>query len=335
MKHRSLVVGLFSILILSASPQILAKSETESTRANENQQAQYSALHYLQKMKHSYTQLNYEMLYLNTAQTKIDPQQFIHGVLDEKRIAYFRYLNGPMRESLQFKGTISYYEQGNRAYSLESTQDRSVFSNVASFDFDSGNENYEYIILGKGRIAGKQAIAIRMISKDEYRYSYLIWLDIESYLPLRLDTINQSNVALEQTMVMSLNVTESINPWLAQLSTQKIPEVLHLSKESTVETMQWEIQWLPKGFHIIQDDQHKLMMHDTDPVSYFMLSDGLVRVSVYISTKEATGSEQVNIIQRGDTLLYTQQQSNIEINIIGEIPQATAEKIATSISMVE
>ncbi|MEL0661206.1 MucB/RseB C-terminal domain-containing protein, partial [Psychromonas arctica] len=68
-----------------------------------------------------------------------------------------------------------------------------------------------------------------------------------------------------------------------------------------------------------------------DPVSYIMLNDGIVRVSVYVSTKQTVLAEQQNIIQRGVTLIYTKQTENIEINVIGVIPLLTAEKIAASI----
>jgi sigma-E factor negative regulatory protein RseB len=330
MKHRLFLVAFISSLLVTC--EVIANAEIEESPVNnESQQQHQTALSYLENMKQAYKALNYELLYINTGENKVEPKQLIHGVVDGKRITYFCFLNGAMRESLQFDGKISFYEQGNQAYSLATERDQGVFANIANFDFDSGSESYEYIILGKGRIAGKKAIAIRMISKDEFRYSYIVWLDLNSYLPLRLDTISKSNLIIDQTMAISLNVTETINPWVAELSYKKIPEVLHLPKMVIDEVAQWQINWLPEGFKIIKDDQHKLMMHDTEPVSYIMLSDGIVTASIYISTNKSSTTEQKSIIQRGGTLLYTKQQGNIEVNIIGDIPVATAERMAASI----
>ena len=331
MKHRLFLIGVFSLFSLFTSLPLFAIEVTEQQTSSEQKQPQLSALYYLENMKQAYKKLNYELLYLNSAQSLIEPKQIIHGVQDGKRITYFRFLNGAMRESLQFDGKISFYEQGIQAYSLATERDRSVFANIANFNFEKSSKSYEYIILGKGRIAAKKAIAIRMISKDEYRYSYIIWLDLDSFLPLRLDTINKSNVILEQTMVVSLIVTEKVNPWIEQLSHQKTPQVLDIPKVALEQLAQWQIGWLPEGFHIVKDDQHKLMMHDTDPVSYIMLNDGIVTISVYISTVKIAIAEQQKIIQQGGRLLYTKQQGNVEINIIGETPLATAEKIAASI----
>ena len=332
MKHRLFLAALMALCSLFVSSQLIASPEVLQSEVKiETKQALPSALMYLNNMKQAYQKLNYKLLYLNTAQNQIEPKQLIHGVVDGKSIAYFYFLNGAMRESLQFDGKISFYQQGSQAYSLATNHDQSIFANIANFDFENGNKSYEYIILGRDRIAGKKAIAIRMISKDQYRYSYIVWLDLESYLPLRLDIINQSNQIIEQTMVVSLNISETINPWIQQLSTQATPDVLHLPLTSIAELPKWELDWLPANFKIVKDDQHKLMMHDTDPVSYIMLNDGIVRVSVYISTKQTNIAEQQNVIQRGGTLIYTKQQEKIEINVIGEIPLITAEKIAASI----
>ncbi|WP_409440285.1 MucB/RseB C-terminal domain-containing protein [Psychromonas sp. GE-S-Ul-11] len=335
MKHRLFLVALVSLASLIVSPQLMASSEQTQSQVVKTEPTDLpSALTYLNNMKQAYNNLNYTLLYLNTAQNQIQPKQLVHGIIDGKRITYFTYLNGAMRESLQFDGKISFYQQGNQPYSLLSHQDQSVFADIANFDFKSGNRSYEYIILGKDRIAGKKAIAIRMISKDNYRYSYIVWLDLDSYLPLRLDIINKSNVILEQTMVVSMSISETVSPWIKQLSTQATPDILNLPHNTTTEIADWNVDWLPTGFKVIKDDQHKLMMHDTDPVSYLMLNDGIVSVSVYISSKKALLADQKNIIQRGATLIYTKQIDSVEVNIIGEIPLVTAEKIAASIKPV-
>jgi len=336
MKHRLFLAGVFSVFSLLVSSGTVANTGIIQTPVKTTDgEASLSALTYLEHMKLAYKELNYELLYVNTGANKIEPKQLIHGVIDGKRIAYFSFLNGTMRESLHFNGKISFYEQGSKAYSLSTKRDQSVFANIANFDFGNGSKSYEYIILGKSRLAGKKAIAIRMVSKDEYRYSYIIWLDLNSYLPLRLDTISKSNLIIDQTMAVSLNVTKSINPWVAQLSTKKAPDILHIPSMTIDETPLWQIHWLPEGFKVIKDDQHKLMMQDTDPVSYIMISDGIVSVSIYISSIKGLIAKQKSIIQRGGTLLYTKQQNDIEVNIIGEIPSATAEKIVESIQGAE
>ena len=335
MKHQLFLVGVFSLSMLFVSSGVAATTGVTQTNAGKTEKhVRLTALAYLENMKQAYKELNFELLYVNTGESKIEPKRLIHGVIDGKRIAYFCYLNGSIRESLQFDGKISFYEQGSQAYSLASKRDQSVFSNITRFNFKNSTKNYEYIILGKSRIAGKKAIAIRMASKDEFRYSYIVWLDLNSYLPLRLDTISKENIIIDQTMAISLKVTETINPWIKQLSEKRIPDVLHLAKMDVEEAAKWQLHWIPEGFRIVKNDQHKLMMHDREPVSYIMISDGIASVSIYISNTQFS-SELQNIIQRGGTLLYTKHQENVEVNIIGEIPIAAAERLASSIRVAK
>ena len=297
-------------------------------------QAPPSAIEYLQMMQQAYQTTNYELIYLGSLLKQLEPMQLIHGVVDGKEVTYFRYLNGAIRESLQYDGAISYFEQGTPAYTLQSQHNRHVFANMAHFDYQKGQNNYDYIILGKGRIAGKKSIAIRMISKDEYRYSYVIWCDLQSFLPLRLDTLTPANVLLDQLMVVSLNRSESANPWLVKLTENNRPEIVHIRESATDNRSQWELSWLPVGFTVVKQDQHKLLMNDNEPVSYIMIDDGIVNASIYISVKKLALDEKQKLIRRGATVLYTEQHGNIEINVVGDIPAITAKRLVESLTLV-
>lgn len=311
------------------------KSSSPEISQSDQKSSSHTAVEYLQLMQNSYKTLNYEMIYLNSLQSQVDPKQLIHSVIGDQEVAYFRYLNGAMRESLQFSGKISYFEQGQQAYTIQSNLDRSVFANISNFNFADGQNSYEYIILGKGRIAGKQAIAVRMVSKDEYRYSYIVWLDVNSYLPLRLDTLNKANLILDQVMVVSLNITKTPNKWIEKLTKQKLPQLVHLPETSHQNRSQWKVNWLPVGFEVVKDDQHKLAMYENEPVSYIMLNDGIVSVSIYISTKKIALNEKQKVIQRGATVLYTYQKDAVEFNVVGEIPVITAKRLVESITKGE
>lgn len=339
MKLRQIVTVLITCtLFVFTSNVVLANEENVAIQDSDTatkKETKYTALQYLQRMQKAYKELNYELIYLNNLNNKIEPKQLIHGVVDGHEIAYFRYLNGAMRESLQYLQKISYFEQGTQSYTLHSKHNRSVFASIANFDYLKGKDSYEYIILGKGRIAGKQAIAIRMVSKDEYRYSYVVWLDVSSNLPLRLDTLNNANIILDQVMVVSLLISENINPWLENLSQQKLPQLLELPENAQELSSKWNVNWLPTGFDIVKSDQHKLIMHENEPVSYIMLSDGIVSVSIYISIKQIHLQDKEQMIKRGSTILYTYQHDDYEVNIVGEIPVVTAKRLVDSITKVQ
>jgi sigma-E factor negative regulatory protein RseB len=323
-----------SVFLLFTSLTAAIEADKKVSESIAQQTTPTSAVEYLLHMQQAYQTKNYEILYLSSLQKQLEPMQLIHGIVDGQEASYFRYLNGVIRESLQYDGKISYFEQGRPGYTIESSQNRSVFANIANFDYEKGKQSYDYVILGKGRIAGKQSIAIRMISKDDYRYSYVIWCDLQSALPLRLDKLNKSNVIVEQIMVISLNVSESSNPWLVKLTTNTLPEIVHIPESTTDSSSKWKTTWLPTGFSVIKDDQHRLVMNKKESVSYILLDDGIANISIYISDKKIALDEQQKLIQRGATVLYTEQRGKIEINVVGDVPVATTKRLAKSIKFV-
>lgn len=335
MKKSSFFTVVVTTLLLLLAPLSFAIEVDSKEPIPSEKKEQYSAIKYLQLMQKAYQEKNYELLYLSSLQNQLEPMQFIHGVVDGQQVTYFRYLNGPIRESLQYNGNISYFSQGAPAYTLKVHHSSSVFSNIANFDYEKGRSSYEYVILGKGRIAGKQSIAIRVISKDKYRHSYVVWCDLQSYLPLRLDTLSQSNSVLEQVMVISLNISDEVSPWLEKLTQQILPEIVHIPQSIIDNNSAWEPTWLPNGFEIVKDNQHKLIMHENEPVSYVLLNDGIVNVSIYISIKKIALDEKQKLIRRGATVLYTEQRGNIEINVVGDIPAITAKRLVESIGLVK
>jgi sigma-E factor negative regulatory protein RseB len=330
---RSILAG--SLLFFIPFSMAVTDAGKDENALIAQEQVTPSAIEYLQQMQNAYQTKNYEVIYLSSLQKQIEPMQFIHGVIDDKQVSYFRYLNGAIRESLQFAGEISYFEQGTPAYTLQSRHNRHVFANIAEFDYEKGLSNYDYVILGKGRIAGKQSIAIRMISKDEYRYSYVIWCDLNSLLPLRLDTVSPANVLLEQLMVVSLQVSDYVNPWLVKLTENPRPEVVHIRQLETERKSQWKTNWLPPGFTVVKNDQHLLAMNENVPVSYMMLDDGIVNVSIYISTKKLALDEKQKLIRHGSTVLYTEQRGNFEVNVVGDVPVATAKRLVKSLVWIK
>ena len=322
------------LLFVAPSSMAIAEEEDKVEPIQVEEQVIPTAIEYLQLMQKAYKTSNYEMIYLSNLQKQLEPMQLIHGVVGGEQVSYFRYLNGAMRESLQFAGEISYFEQGTPSYTLQSRHNRHAFANIADFDYEVGQKNYDYVILGKARIAGKQSIAIRMISKDEYRYNYVIWFDLQTLLPLRLDTVSPGNVLLEQLMVVSLKVSEGVNPWLVKITENPRPEVVHIRQSSTEQSSRWNAKWIPPGFSVVKKDQHLLALNESEPVSYIMLDDGLVNVSIYISAKKLRLDEKQKLVRHGATVLYTEQRGNTEFNVVGDVPVAAAKRLVKSMELV-
>lgn len=331
-KSKNLIL---SILVLFTSVICVPVIATTTSLPLKPQTAEQktSALNHLQMMQVALKEKNYEMLYFSSQQGITQPLQLIHGIINNKEVNYLSFLNGPIRETLQYDGNISYFEQGKSFYTLKTKRDLSNFNKIANYNLQSNALYYDYIILGKGRIAGKQALAIKVNAKDKYRYSYVIWIDTASSLPLRFDILNTNNLIIEQEMVASLYITETANPWLTNLINKKItiPSATEVPGQQFTKQSEWKLKWIPPGFKLLKSNMHKLKTTDKEMVSYLMITNDLSTVSIYISQQNIPLDKNKSLIYKGSLLLYSAKKGNREINIIGNIPKETAVKLANSL----
>ncbi len=288
----------------------------------------------LAKMNTSFRELNFDISYIRVYQGIIEPKRLSHGVVDGLTISYLSYLNGPPREYVQRGDLISYFEPEIAPYTLKANRFQGSFYGLMAQGPDELKRNYEFVLAGKSRVAGRPSQVVRLIAKDELRYSYQVWLDRNSHLPLRLDVLNQQGKMLEQLMAVSLRTYSKPTPWISELTLVELPQSVSLTAKSDPNGLKWGLGWKPKGFKVIAKDRHRLALTD-DAVDYLMISDGIVQVSIYIEPAKNKAKLNSKLVMQGATSLLTHRQGGSEITVVGEIPPETAQRIAESIRPVK
>jgi sigma-E factor negative regulatory protein RseB len=293
-----------------------------------------SAQAWLAKMSDAVKSLNYTISFI-LLKPGVDSQPYLwrHGVNEEGlEMEQLNLLNGPGREVVRIGNKVSYFESNVPPYSLHS----SIINGPIPSEFfqrpDKLMLGYEFIMVGRSRIAGRAAQQIRIISKDKSRFGYNVWLDQETGLLLKMNMYGQEVQLLEQIQVTGLQVTKEPAPFFAKIEPGMLPEVVSFSPSSLFHSP-WKIGYIPKGMTIIKRDLRRLSGSD-DVVEYIMLSDGFIDVSVYLQEKDNNKSfdNLVGTVQ-SDTLL-TIDHGELNITIIGKLPAATANAIAKSIQRI-
>ena len=59
-------------------------------------------------------------------------------------------------------------------------------------------------------MADQMCEVVRIVSRDGTRYSYVVWLDVDTKLPLRIDLLDRDGETLEQFRVISFAVDEGV-----------------------------------------------------------------------------------------------------------------------------
>ncbi|MDF4305460.1 MucB/RseB C-terminal domain-containing protein, partial [Vibrio parahaemolyticus] len=196
-------------------------------------------------------------------------------------------------------------------------------------NIDELNLYYDYVQVGRAREAGVPTQVLRIVPKDGLRYSYVLWIDEKSKLPLRADLVDRDGEMLEQYRTISYTVNPKIAELMSGLEDVQLPAVLTMPK-GEIGTSNWTVGWTPDGFH--PNDLNRYRMASTDQmVESQLYSDGLFNFSVYVANKDEH-SLKGQLVRQGRRTLHSFVNGDYEISVVGDIPPATAQRIAQSVT---
>jgi sigma-E factor negative regulatory protein RseB len=288
----------------------------------------------LQQMQQSYRQLNFELTLVEYSQGQLESKRLTRGHLDGEALTHLTYLNGRPREFVQRDGETSFFDVSHHGYTLKDSSLPGLFYRLQRIPLEPLLNQYDAVFAGRSRVLGRVAQVVRLVPRAEHCYGYVLWLDQESGLLLKLDTLDPDAGVVEQSMGVALHISEEPGALIHELKNARLPPVMpavDLSPNAQ-HGLPWQTGWLPEGFELRSQDKHKLPVTE-QPVDYLMLSNGLVDVSVYVAQAGTGGEAQQQLVRQGATHLVSLiNPGRVEITVVGAIPADTARRIAESIT---
>ncbi|HGF7192736.1 TPA: sigma-E factor regulatory protein RseB [Vibrio cholerae] len=282
----------------------------------------------LYQMNEASQHLNYELSYILVKKNSIEPLLYRHARQDDQQLAHLVYLSGPVREVIRRGDEVSYIEPGVEPFTIESGNMVAPTIPMLNTNVAELSRYYDFVKVGRAREAGAACQVLRVVPKDGLRYSYVVWVDEKSHLPLRADLLDRDGEVLEQYRTISFSVSERLAEIMAGLNKVQLPEVLKLPKGSVQETF-WQVTWVPDGFQAMELNRYRMAMTER-LVESQMYSDGLFNFSVYVSASD-NYSLKGQLVRQGRRTLHSVVKGENEISVVGDIPPATAQRIAQSV----
>ena len=282
----------------------------------------------LYQMNEASQHLNYELSYILVKKNSIEPLLYRHARQDDQQLAHLVYLSGPVREVIRRGDEVSYIEPGVEPFTIESGNMVAPTIPMLNTDVAELSRYYDFVKVGRAREAGAACQVLRVVPKDGLRYSYVVWVDEKSHLPLRADLLDRDGEVLEQYRTISFSVSERLAEIMAGLNKVQLPEVLKLPKGSVQETF-WQVTWVPDGFQAMELNRYRMAMTER-LVESQMYSDGLFNFSVYVSASD-NYSLKGQLVRQGRRTLHSVVKGENDISVVGDIPPATAQRIAQSV----
>ena len=286
-----------------------------------------SAKQSLDKMTQALDNLNYEIAFVQTTPSNMDSFRYRHIKKDNKTYAQLVTLDGRQQEIIQRDNLVSYFQPNTQAFTLNSGNIVDAMPAVVRADFDKLSSVYDFIKIGKDRVAGRFADTIRIVPKDDFRYQYLVFVDEENGLLLRGDMLDREGKLLDQFRVVTLYIDDRLRGLTEYINKVSMPPLLKESKNEQNSDITWSAGWLPQGFSLIRYTQETLENEVIDSALY---SDGLFTFTLFVSN---VGSNVLpeNTWKQGAYTIYSEVNGGKEITFIGQLPIAAAKRIVQEV----
>lgn len=196
------------------------------------------------------------------------------------------------------------------------------------------NQFYEIAVIGKSRVAGRNAVIVSITPRDHYRYGFELHLDRETALPLKSLLLSEQGQLLERFQFVRLNTSTAPTDHDLQPSGECTPVAIGRTQAAQAPASNaWHLDWLPPGFELTGNTSRK------DPqtksiIDSLMYDDGLARFSVFLESTDGASVSQTRT-QLGPTVAVSRHLNTVDgevmVTVVGEIPIGTAERIALSV----
>jgi sigma-E factor negative regulatory protein RseB len=240
-------------------------------------------------------------------------------------------LDGMPREIVRTRDTVRCYLPESQTVKVERRLDQRAFPGMLPEQISELARNYSISRGERVRIAGYDCEAVVLTPKDDLRYGYKLWADVNSGMLLKARTFNRKGDAVEQFT-------------FAQLTIGNVPRERVRSKNAA---QKWRIEdaavapanlsragWtlgteLP-GFRKVTEVTRNL--GEARPVGQMVYSDGMAAVSVFIEPL-AGRAEAVRpgLSSLGAFHIYTREVANHVVTVVGEAPAASVQRMANQV----
>jgi sigma-E factor negative regulatory protein RseB len=330
--RRSALIFLFSALIPCAVVASDDSSGVQSIVAAEN-----SARVLLDRMSHSFRELNYQGIFTFQRDNSMESMRISHSIIDGKEYERLEYLDGKKRDIVRGGHDVNCLHPGHQLL-------RSYPSQYSKFNTLSQGDNgmsrfYRFDTAGVGRVAGRKVIKVNVNPIDSHRYGYRLAIDAQSGLLLSSKSVGTKGRVLEHFHFVEIVIGKSLaidyfDSAENSFHAEHIEPIHQLSTLNGIPENSWLVNWLPGGFTPVIAN---LKYITGDMVTY---TDGLTVFSVFLEKNIAAKDMAKGVegsAQRGATTAFSRalllNGHPHRVTVVGEIPYHTAQRIAQSITM--
>ncbi len=190
---------------------------------------------------------------------------------------------------------------------------------------------YEFLLGVEERVADRPAETVLVRALDPHRHSYKFWIDLETSLLLKSQTLNEKGQVLEQFEFSQIAVEDQEIPLASDNESLQIR--VHPIK-TPEQVMQFSpASWLPKGYQLVAALPSRA---SGQPIYTLVYSDGLGSFSIFLELSSSRPEPDMQALLGPTVALgkdYPLGSGILRVTLVGEVPPATGKTIIDALDV--
>lgn len=238
-------------------------------------------------------------------------------------------LDGMPREIVRTKDTLRCYLPESRVVKVERRTANRSFPALLPERVGILTEHYDVSLGRRERVGGYECQAVVLTPKDNLRYGYRLYADVNSGMLVRAMTVDAAGGMVEQFTFTQLTIgrvsPDMVKPRHPSSAAWRVED----ADAVPARLDGWSVQPELPGFRKV--GELKRRMGQSRPVGQLVYSDGLAAVSVFIEPLQAGSDAGPGLASLGAIHIYTREVANHRITVVGEAPAASVQRIADAV----
>jgi len=291
---------------------------------------------HLEKAAQAARKLSYKGIFLYQNHQDVRSIEITHLNNGAEEFARIVTLDGKPREALSRGNNMVVFNPSKENVMIQTRQNQSHFPAILPPDIESVKAIYTLRFVDQERVGGREAQIVYLEPRDEYRYLYKLWLDKEYGLILKMSIHDHQQKVIEQASFnqIALFSGQDLNWFKPNVDTHKKYIMDNASENKVSHEKYCTIANLPTGYREVSHVT-RTMGNQPYPVHQWIFSDGLSFVSLFVNQIPKGHKSRVGETQVGSSYIFARVMNGNQIMVVGEVPQATIQKISNSIQDIK
>jgi sigma-E factor negative regulatory protein RseB len=288
---------------------------------------------WLERMNKALTTTNYVGVFTHVRGTRAETLRIIHRVRGRDVSERLLSLDASGREFIREGDELTCYFPDKRTVLVERRSPDGPLLGALPSLADGDAQVYEVRGGERERLLGRTTRVVALHPRDEYRYGYRLWIDEQTYMPLKTQLCDQSGQVIEQILFSSIDLPERIpdSMFKPQVDASNF-RWLRADRRvaSTASPALWEAMRLPPGFRM-STRSNQSMPGSSEPVAHLVFTDGVASVSVFVEPRKRDSKPAEGPARVGSSSAFSTVVDDHQVTAVGEVPPNTVKFIATQV----